>query len=274
MLEDPLHVYRLIIFLFDLGLIITTLELLFIAPEFDSGGIFSWKIHRLEWGFFFQKGSVGQVLNLIYSKEGLIVSMTARLVCLVMLFFVPLKTYSFTIYIGITVLITLIFWARQSFGGDGSDQMFSIIAITLLLCVNPFGTSFSLESGLWFIALQSCLSYFAAGIAKLISPKWRSGEAVYAILNTGSYGVEFLGQFLASRTKVKLLLSWTVIAMEILFPLVLILPSPFQWLFLGWGFSFHLANAIFMGLNTFLWAFVATYPAILFVSTYLKNLVG
>ena len=273
MYESIFHVYRLIIFFFGLGLIINTLEFLFIASEFSSNGIFFGKIHKLEWKKFPESKHIEKFLDSIYGRRGFIVGMITRLICLVALFFVPLRTYSFSIYIGIIVLINLIFWTRQSFGGDGSDQMLSIISVTFLICVTPFGTPLSLEIGLWFIALQSCLAYFSAGIAKVISPKWRSGEAVYAVLNTGSYGVQFLGQFLRSRTKIKLFLSWTVILMEILFPLVLILPYPLQWLILVWGIGFHLANAIFMGLNTFLWAFIATYPAILFVSNHLKALI-
>lgn len=39
---------------------------------------------------------------------------------------------------------------------------------------------------------------------------------------------------------------------------------PFRTSFFAWGLLFHLANALVMGLNSFIWAFVATYPAILF----------
>ena len=31
------------------------------------------------------------------------------------------------------------------------------------------------------------------------------------------------------------------------------------------GFFFHLVTAVTMGLNTFLWAFLATYPAVVFL---------
>jgi len=34
--------------------------------------------------------------------------------------------------------------------------------------------------------------------------------------------------------------------------------------FLGWGLAFHLMNALVMGLNSFLWAFLATYGAIIY----------
>ena len=36
-------------------------------------------------------------------------------------------------------------------------------------------------------------------------------------------------------------------------------------LFLAWGVVFHIANAFTMGLNTFFWSFLATYPALLYL---------
>jgi hypothetical protein len=150
--------------------------------------------------------------------------------------------------------------------------MFTILAVTLLICVTPWSTSFQLNAGLWFIAAQSILSYCAAGIAKLISAQWRAGDAVYKIFNTGSYGLCFIGRLLAPRPAIVFVLSWAVIVFESLFPLALVLPQEFLWVFLGWGVSFHLLNAWIMGLNTFFWAFVATYPAVIFVSTQLRHI--
>jgi hypothetical protein len=157
------------------------------------------------------------------------------------------------------------------YGGDGSDQMFAILALVLLLCVHPWSTPFQLTAGLWFIATQSVLSYCAAGIAKVASAQWRSGEAVYRIFNTGSYGVGFVGQFLSSHQRMSYLLSAGVMVFETLFPLCLVLPFEFTLIFLGWGFLFHLLNAMIMGLNTFLAAFVATYPAVIFVSNQIRD---
>jgi hypothetical protein len=37
------------------------------------------------------------------------------------------------------------------------------------------------------------------------------------------------------------------------------------------GILFHVANAVIMGLNTFVWAFVETYPAILFCAVSLRQ---
>jgi hypothetical protein len=63
----------------------------------------------------------------------------------------------------------------------------------------------------------------------------------------------------------KLGLAWSVIVLETLFPLCVIVHPPLFWVFLLWGLGFHIFCAFFMGLNNFVWAFVATYPALLFV---------
>jgi hypothetical protein len=61
------------------------------------------------------------------------------------------------------------------------------------------------------------------------------------------------------------LLSLGVIALELAVPLSLVLPAPFAEILLAGVLAFHLLAAVTMGLNTFVWAYVATYPAILHV---------
>ena len=72
------------------------------------------------------------------------------------------------------------------------------------------------------------------------------------------------------RRGVGVALCWSVIVMETLFPLCLVVPQPWGWPFLGWGVAFHLLCAVIMGLNSFFWAFVATYPALLYASASLR----
>ncbi|HEY6033401.1 MAG TPA: hypothetical protein VIV58_04055, partial [Kofleriaceae bacterium] len=58
---------------------------------------------------------------------------------------------------------------------------------------------------------------------------------------------------------------------EAAFPLALLGPWWLVLAFFAWGVVFHVANAVLMGLNSFLWAFVATYPAIAFAWTLLHR---
>lgn len=125
------------------------------------------------------------------------------------------------------------------------------------------------HAAVFFVAAQLVLSYLTAGIAKLISPIWRSGQAVGLIMRTKTYGTPWL-----SRTVKQLHLSgplsWATILFEVVGPLsVLAGPKP-TLLFLAAGMLFHISIAIAMGLNTFVWAFTATFPAVYYASQFLN----
>jgi hypothetical protein len=44
-----------------------------------------------------------------------------------------------------------------------------------------------------------------------------------------------------------------------------------MWVVLGLGALFHLLNAFMMGLNKFFWAFVSTYPALIYCHYLVSN---
>jgi hypothetical protein len=269
-MKDAMWVYHIILLLCILGLIVSTFEYYFIRRSFASSGVYSWKILQLR--FNNPRGAyISSLFDVLFDEQGVRGIIILRLLTLLLVILVPFGSMSFAVIMGVLVLNNLLFNWRRAFGDDGSDQMNSVVLLTVLLCVGPYSNEFILKIGLWFIALQVCLSYTAAGVAKLISPQWRSGEAVYRIFNTGTYGVERVARFLEHRKTLSIFLCWSVIGMEILFPLCLILPGPLKWVFLAWGALFHLQCAIIMGLNSFLWAFISTYPAILYVSSLLDK---
>lgn len=151
---------------------------------------------------------------------------------------------------------------RHTYGSDGSDQM-SFITTTVAGAASLPGLSAwhrGMLSG--FVTFQSTLSYFSAGVAKLRSSAWRDGSAVTGIFRTKTYGDEQLYQFLKDRPWAAKTLAWTVIAAETAFPIVLVLPPLPRRALLGLAASFHVANARFMGLNRFFWAFLGTYPVV------------
>jgi hypothetical protein len=151
---------------------------------------------------------------------------------------------------------------RRRVGGDGGEQMMNIVLIA-----STIGLTFSSMPSVGgaagtFIALQSCLAYFAAGMAKLLSSIWRSGDAIRGIVNTHTHGSHRLFALLTRHPRLSVGLNWGLIGAETAFPLVLIVPKEFCVLVLTLGFLFHLSNAVVMGLNNFVWAFLATYPCI------------
>lgn len=155
----------------------------------------------------------------------------------------------------------LLFQLRSAFGTDGADQMNGLTLGALLLdqvCSSPRVRS----AVLWFLALQLVLSYFIAGLAKFRGEEWRQGRAAWAIFSTRMYGAPPLGLWLKRHPKVSCALSWSVMVAETAYPVVLVAPAPVAVTILAAGLFFHGINAVLMGLNTFLWAFVAVYPAL------------
>jgi hypothetical protein len=178
----------------------------------------------------------------------------------------PFDSIIFLVSLLYIVVFAVLFQFRRAFGDDGSDQMSFIIIATMLLFLGPFTGDTTKEIGLYFIAIQSCISYATSGIAKLVSKTWRTGQAVYKILNTAAYGSQSISSYLKGKTALGYLLCWSTIIFESLFPLSIVASGPFLWMFLIWGFFFHLSIAFVMGLNSFLWAFISTYPAIIYTS--------
>ncbi len=260
-----LHTYQWVLWLCVLGMAIGTLEFWAERKAFALTGVYSGTISQLRLGRW---GSARREVlrNALFSQHAVQVLLVMRMACLATVALSPMDSLQFSVAMGLLVVNVLVFNWRRMLGDDGSDQMNSILIIVMALCVGPHSSEQLLKLGLWFIALQSCLSYTTAGVAKLFSAQWRGGEAVYRIFNTGTYGSRSISQFLKDRKGLNLLLCWSVILIETLFPLCLVLPAPYSWAILAWGAIFHLLNAIIMGLNSFFWAFVATYPAILFVS--------
>lgn len=158
---------------------------------------------------------------------------------------------------------------RGAFNG-GSDTMVSQLGLGLTVAAAaPLIPSFSAEltfAGLAHIAVQSVLSYSIAGVIKLKERAWRDGSALRTFLSHPRYTVpRWAGGLLGDpqrSTGMALAASWTVLGFECAFPLAL-LDSRVALGLCAVAAGFHLVNAVVLGLNRFLWVWLATYPAIL-----------
>jgi hypothetical protein len=267
-MDDLLAVYKAVLAPCLIGLTVSTLEYWAIGRAFRDDGTYSWKVLR-------GRTTVPYLDRLAsFDERGVRLLLSGRLVALLLVAVAPLGSWAFSAALGGLILANTVFAWRRGFGDDGSDRMNTIVLVTVFLCVGPQSTPFILQVGLWFIALQACLAYATAGLAKLRSPTWRLGEALPQVFDTRTYGLAAVGQLLTRQRCLRRPLCWSVIAMETLFPLCLVLPTPWGWAFLAWGVLFHVLCAVIMGFNMFLWAFLATYPAILYVSGVLRQAIG
>ena len=164
-------------------------------------------------------------------------------------------------------MTTTLLRRRRIIGGDGAEQMTDIVLISAILACLPVPGDGRITLAVIFIAAQAVLSYFTAGVAKLVSPIWRGGGALPAILGTYGHGLAPVSRMMQTQPAVGFVLGWTVILFEISFPLVLIAPEPAALVMLGIGVTFHIGCAVFMGLNSFVWPFPATYACVLATRT-------
>lgn len=149
---------------------------------------------------------------------------------------------------------------RGTFNG-GSDQLKVVVLSGLTVAaVQPA----LVPLGLAYVAAQVVLSYFVAGVVKVVEPMWRSGDALRRLAALPRYALSPPAARVMSRGAWPL--AWGVMLLELLFPLVFAGPRVALVLLAG-TLLFHVANAAALGLNRFLWAWLSAYPAVLWAST-------
>ena len=244
------------------SVIVTSAELLVRARQLRPGGLLRLEIMQLR-----AKWMLGQRfsrhLSSWCSYPTILVPIMLRMIGGVALIFAGTSGSLLSILAALVAVFGVWIYLAAPFGHDGSDQMISVVLISIALA-NIHGSDRTQKLCLWFVASQACLSYASAGYAKLIVPGWRRGDFLPRILKTKTYGCPLVGDFLAAHVTVSRLLSIGIIAFECLFPLVLLAPRDVVVVVLGLGLTFHLIVAATMGLNNFTWSFAATYPAILY----------
>jgi hypothetical protein len=156
---------------------------------------------------------------------------------------------------------------RRTLGGDGAEQMSILIVLAATFAFVPIASDTVARIGALFVVAQLMLSYVTAGAVKVVSPTWRREPILARILATHRFGSAGIAQFLQRQPRLCVLAQWSVIGLELTFPLALVLPLPGLLAYLAAGVCFHVACAVLMGLNTFLWAFPATYPCVYAVWT-------
>jgi hypothetical protein len=248
----------------SIGGAISTLEWIANRRQLADDGLYSWAVAGCR-AATVGRGLVKRTVNWLLSYGPFLAILVLRLVALLILPSALWLNRWPVIVLGAVVVTTLLLNLRSPYGMDGSDQM-SLQIFAALFLGYLSGTRLGLQVSLCFIGAQACLSYFTSGMAKALSPQWRTGGVVFAIFNTRTYGYEPAARFLYSHPSIAKAATYGAVTMECAFPLVLVVGWPFLVVFVAWGVAFHLMNATVMGLNSFFWSFSATYPAVIYLS--------
>lgn len=123
-----------------------------------------------------------------------------------------------------------------------------------------------------YLALQLVLSYFVAGLVKVRNPEWRNGIAMARIFRSSIYPLSESMRSWSDRRGLMVALGWVTLVFELMFPLFLWRPESLL-VGLGIAFAFHIANAFTFGLNRFVWAWLAAYPALIWFQSKILGLV-
>ncbi|WP_314172582.1 hypothetical protein [Streptomyces winkii] len=167
---------------------------------------------------------------------------------------------------GFLALTSVAVYPRHHYGTDGSDQLSFLVQSAAMVARIGGRQPALVDSCLWYVALQATLSYATSGYVKIASPVWRSGEALPGIMRTETYGDGKVYDLMRRYPKASRKLAHAVLAMECAFPAVFLANGRLTPAMLAGLGSFHVVNARVMGLSRFVWAFLATYPAILYVT--------
>jgi hypothetical protein len=159
-----------------------------------------------------------------------------------------------------TLLISVHF--RGRFAG-GADSMGLVVLSGL--CVATWWPEHA-SIALIYIGVQSTLSYVIAGAAKALRRRWRSGEALPSFVRSSSpYDVPQLFATLFENRFRAQAASWALILFELsLVPALFDSKSLQLWILCA--IAFHALNFVAFGLNRFWWIWIATYPALLYLS--------
>lgn len=252
------------------GIIINCAEFLWARDQYRPGGILAWAVLRTKSAVTFA-GPSGRVFSYLYGYRGVVALTGVQLAFAIIAFLYVILYRDVSIFVQGVVVVTLLFLHYRTYLGlDGADQMTAIVVLSLLL-----GSAFDDErvrnAALFFVAAQSALSYLVAGGFKLTAKGWRDGTFLFGVLNTEGHGTKSVAVLLRAFPGLSLLLSWTLLVFECTFPLALFLGPTVALVYIAAGTFFHIMTAAFMGLNNFVWAFVAAYPAVYYCSSFLAS---
>lgn len=254
-LENALNWSRTLL---SLSFTVQSLEMLVIAKRIEAKSPWDWayvKSDFAQWPRVFRA-----LLDSFYVQNYL------KIVYLQLLLALALVVHPhWMISTGLIVTCFLIVLRFRGVFNGGSDYMTLANTLGLTMALAHTQDEFSKYLGLYFIAVQTTLSYFVAGVIKLKNRDWRSGLALEVFLSHSNYTVPEKIKTWVRKRWVSLSGSWLIILWECLFPLVWIKPS-LTLTFLLLGLGFHLSNFISFGLNRFFFAWMASYPAIIFCS--------
>lgn len=206
-------------------------------------------------------------LNALFGYSAFKAAAIIRLVGILTTAFMIVMNYPYS-YIPLSLTIVFYFYLffRLPYALDGGDQMILFVMICFFIMLLDDGSGRYIRLGAAAISLHAAISYFTSGVAKISSPIWRSGDALQSIMSSGEFGNNLLSKLLFDNRKLSKAISWFVMVMHITVAIFIIAGGIFIYPAIAISTAFHIAVAISMRLNNFVFAFGSAMPSIYFIS--------
>jgi hypothetical protein len=249
-----------------LAVALQTVELLQLHRVAAADGVWRWQTLRREWQVL--PRPLAWLVTLLLRPRPFVALLVLRLAAAVALGVVGgavpvLGPLALPATLLATTILVQLRW-RGTFNG-GSDFMTLVILSALTVAAALPSNPTVAAGALYYIAVQTCTSYFLAGVAKLKTASWRDGRALRFFVATSIYDRPLWPRALFQSATATRLLGWATLLLECTFPLALLRP-PLCLGYLAVAFCFHVGNARVFGLNRFVFAWAAAYPAVYFCS--------
>jgi hypothetical protein len=267
---DPDQALSLAVMLACVARLVSLVELALIRHEFRGGGLLDWDVLGLM--NLPTRTELMFRLRCLYRRLGRrgfsAILVLDALVCAATLA-MPASPW----LIGAVAALQLALLKRLHLSVDGSDQMILLVLVAALIA-RVDGSAIAARAAVTFLAAEVCLAYLVAGLYKAVSTYWQSGAALVLITRTRVFGHGAFARTLDRHPTLAHLMTAGVFVWECCFSVVLVAPLPVAIAILAIGVAFHVGCAFVMGLNTFVWAFVASYPALLTTNAWLAPGLG
>ena len=248
-------------------ILIDSFEKISVYKEYLTGGLLNWNLLRKNSFFTSKPESFRNFVDIIFPAGPWMFFITLRIICCLGLLVLPadspLLVCSYAVLFFIGSLLNL----RNLAYGAETENRFSLIIIGALLLRSLLPTDIVTLAALWFIGLQVCLSYLTAGVSKLMNVNWRNGNGFKRVATSYELTpIKKVNVFFEKNSTLSRVINWLVILFECAFPVVTFVGHDMIWWFLIGGIILHAAIAIGLRLGKFFWIWIATYPALIFIT--------
>jgi hypothetical protein len=242
-----------------IGVLLQSIEVAWHRRELREDGLLGWQFTAEASG-----GRLRKAIRKLSLHPAALLILWARFALAGLGVFLPAGVGS-SVVLFLLLMAQLYYNRRFSAIASESDAMELIVLAAVWAGSFP-GASSRLQSlALVFLAAHVLIAYLASGCDKVTTRSWRSGEHLTLVFLHSFQRRPMLGEFLRRHPRLACAGAWSVILLELSFPVCLVLPDAGFWLFLACGLLFHGLVAFVMGLHGFFWAFAAGYPGLYFV---------